>query len=287
MSKFTNPDYFDEFNQWMLAQGRSERTIKQYLYSLGNVPLEVEAYFANPHLPGKALKVAAYRSYLQFLNKKKKIISRVELADALDMFKAPKRRGNNHSDRKWSVPKNLWETHIRKTPTIVAKMGIWVGFQFGLRLSEILHLRVQDIDFQKKEILIRSHKQTTHQELWHPKYNRERQIPFTDEQAGIFKRWISNQRPKDLKHSYLLWTLHGNRKGKIVLDRTFQRWCSIAGVHPHILRYSFATHYYNESKDVKLISELLGHANVATTSEYLQLGKKETMQKARTLFNQS
>lgn len=72
----------------------------------------------------------------------------------------------------------------------------------------------------------------------------------------------------------------------------FQRWCREVGerlqtsksFHPHVLRYSFATHYYEVSKDVKLVSDLLGHANVSTTSEYLQLGHKETMNKARQLF---
>lgn len=287
MNKAPKSEYFNEFNQWLLTQGRSERTIKQYIYALGVIPEDVDSFFSNPKVQGKEMKIIAYRSYLRFLSVKKGKLSKAELSDALETYKPPKRRGNNHSDRKWSVPRSKWEIYIRKAPTTIAKMGIWIGFQFGLRLSEILHLRVQDINFQRKELLIRSHKQTKHQKFWHPKYNRDRQIPFTDEQAGIFKRWITRQRPKKLKHSYLLWTPNGNRKGEIVLDRTFQRWCSIAGVHPHILRYSFATHYYNESKDVKLISDLLGHANVATTSEYLQLGKKAIMNKARALFSQS
>ncbi|MHA2096668.1 MAG: tyrosine-type recombinase/integrase, partial [Candidatus Hodarchaeales archaeon] len=101
------------------------------------------------------------------------------------------------------------------------------------------------------------------------------------------KRWIEEIRPKDLPHSYLLWTQRGPRKNQLVQPRAFQRWCNKAEIHPHVLRYSFATHYYNESKDVKLISELLGHSNVSTTSEYLQLGQKETMTKARKLFDQA
>ena len=57
--------------------------------------------------------------------------------------------------------------------------------------------------------------------------------------------------------------------------------------HAHVLRYSFATHWYNESKDIKLISDLLGHSDVATTSNYLALGKSKTMEKGRTLFSSS
>lgn len=287
MSIYPKPQFFDEYTQWLQTQGRASNTIRQYIYRLKNIPDDVEAYFANPNLIGKKLKFAAYRSYLKFLTKKKKLMSKEDLLDALDTFKAPAKRGNNHSDRKWSVPKAKWATHIRQTPNRVGKMGVWLGFHFGLRLSEILHLRVQDINFKDQLILVRPHRKETGQEAWYPKYYRERQIPFTKDHEDTLKRWINEIRPKDLPHPYLLWTTRGPRKYQLVSWRTFQNWCKKAGVRPHVLRYSFATHWYEKSKDIKLISELLGHANVSTTSEYLQLGKKETMSKARSLFTQT
>lgn len=282
-----NPDYFEEYVQWLQIQGKAETTIKGYLNALQRLPHEVEDFFATKNVRSKKLNVVAYRSYLHFLTLKKNKLSRGELMNALETFKPPKKRGNNSSDRKWSVPKSQWANYIRIAPTPVAKMGMWIGFQFGLRLSEITHLRIQDIDFESQEIRIRGHNKTKRQEAWNPKYHRERQIPFTQEQGIILKRWIRENRPFDLSHNYLLWTLRGSRKEQMVLSRSFQRWCKITGLNPHILRYSFATHYYNESKDVKLISELLGHANVSTTSEYLQFGKKEVMKKARDLFKNS
>lgn len=282
-----NPEFFNEYTQFLRTQGKAEGTIREYLYRLNQINEEVETFFANPNLQGEKSKVAAYRSYCRFLTKRKKLLSRSDLMDILDTIKPRQRRGNNHSERKWSVPKTKWSTHIRKVPSRVGKMGVWLGFHFGLRLSEILHLRIQDINFKDQLILIRSHRKAKDQESWYPKYNRDRQIPFIKDQEDTLKRWINEIRPKDLPHNYLLWTVRGPRKDKIVQPRAFQRWCNIAGVHPHVLRYSFATHYYEISKDVKLISELLGHANVSTTSEYLQLGKKETMSKARQLFAQA
>lgn len=284
---YPKPDFLNEYSQWLRTQGITEGTIREYLYCLKLIDDEVETFFANPNLRNKRVKFAAYRSYLKFLAKKKNLLNRGELADALDTLKPPKKRGNNHSDRKWSVPKAKWAEHIRKAPNRVAKMAIFLGFHFGLRLSEILHLRIQDINFKDSLVLIRPHKKAKGQERWYPKYNRERQVPFTKEHAKVLDRWINDIRPKGLPHSYLLWTMRGPRKNHIVQNRSFQRQCNKAGLHPHVLRYSFATHYYNESKDVKLISELLGHANVSTTSEYLQLGKKETMSKARALFASS
>ena len=290
MNTYPVPEFLDEYDLWLRTQGKAEGTIREYKHKLKNIPGEaetVEIYFADPNLPGKEIKFAAYRSYLTFLTKKKKLLSKEDLMDALDTFKPPKKRGNNHSDRKFSIPREKWTDKIRMVPSRVGKMGAWIGFHFGLRLSEILHLRVQDINFKDQVILIRPHRKGKGQEAWYPKYNRERQVPFTKDQSDTLKRWIDDIRHKDLPHPYLLWTQRGPRKYQIVQPRAFQRQCNRAGIHPHILRYSFATHWYNESKDVKLISELLGHSNVSTTSEYLQLGQKETMTKARALFAQS
>jgi integrase/recombinase XerD len=132
------------------------------------------------------------------------------------------------------------------------------------------------------------------QEAWSPKYNRERQLPITEEQANIFRKWVNEVRPENLDHPYLLWLRQGKFKSNMISGKRLQHWCNQTGksvglkhgktFRPHVLRYSFATHYYQVSKDVKLMCDLLGHSNVSITSEYLQLGKKETMDKARRLF---
>ena len=126
------------------------------------------------------------------------------------------------------------------------------------------------------------------QEAWWPKSNRPRQVPFTKAQGEILGRWIE-RRPKELEHPYLLWTMGKQSRTKFcsVKSRTFQRWTMLTHpkLKPHVLRYSFATHYYNQSKDIKLISLLLGHANVATTSEYLAFSHEDTMKKGRALFH--
>lgn len=284
---YPTPQYFDEFEQYLRTQGRSEGTIKEYNYRLKSISGDVETFFANPNLPGRNLKVFAYRAYLNFLTIKMKELTREQLHDTLDSIKAIQTRGNNHSENKWSVPKAKWADHIHQVRSRVGKMGVWLGFHFGLRLSEILHLRIQDINFKDQLILIRAHKQGKRNHPWKPKYNRERQIPFTKDQEATLKRWINEIRPKDLPHDYLLWTSQGPRKKEIVITRTFQRWCEHADLHPHVLRYSFATHWYEATKDIKFVSDMLGHANVSTTSEYLQLGKKESINKARKYFTQT
>jgi integrase len=159
MNKAPNPKFFDEYTQWLQLQGLTQGTINNYLYLLAKIPHEVDHYFANRNLKGRKMKIYTYRSYLKFLcKKKKKLLSRGDLLDALDTSKNIQKRGNGQSNRKWSVPRKLWGEYIRHAPNKVAKMGIWLGFQFGLRLGEILHLRIQDIDFNRQEIQIHEHK---------------------------------------------------------------------------------------------------------------------------------
>ncbi len=286
-----NPEYFDGCIQWLQRKGRSKNTINNYLISLKNIPKDVETYFSNRNMLGGKLKFVSYRSYMRFLAKKKQIIDRNDLMIFLEEYKPPKQNGNSINERLYSIYKDKWVDYIRKAPNKVAKMGIWIGFQFGLRLGEITHLRIQDVDFRTKNILIKIHRKSNDQEAWNPKYGKVRSVPFTKEHEKTLKKWINEIRPKNLPHKYLLWNERGKRKNLWVLSKCFEDWCEKAGkdldsrkFKPHIMRYSFATHWYEESKDIKLICDLLGHANVSTTSDYLQLGRKETENKARDLF---
>ena len=280
-------EFFEEYKQWLKRDRKSDRTIEEYSYIIESIEKALsegktlDEYFSEA-VAGKILKVSAFRSYLSFLEAKK-IISRIEKMDGRDRFKPPIKR-SNYSDRKWSIPEKEWGKYIQNSRGKMSRMGLWVGFNFGLRLNEIIHLRLQDLNFEKKEITIQEHKKTLKQEKWNPKFNRKRSLPLSDSQCETFKRWIK-ERPKELQHNYLLWTPSRVNKGKMLNQRNFQRMCSKVGLHPHVLRYSFATHYYNKSKNIKLISIFLGHANASTTSGYLQLDRKEAMEEGRALFS--
>ncbi|MFX0150970.1 MAG: tyrosine-type recombinase/integrase [Candidatus Hodarchaeota archaeon] len=288
------PDLLNEYKRYLRTQGKAKNTVKCYLSNLRNIPKDVGVYFGNKELLGRKLKVVAYRSYLRFLAIEKQAISMNDLMAFLELIKPPKNKGNGVNERLYSIPKTKWIQYIKNAPNQVAKMGFWIGFHFGLRLGEIVHLRVDDVDFRNQKILIRPHRKMGNQELWSPKYDKERSIPFSKNHTKTLKRWINEARLKNLEHSYLLWTLQGKRKGLRVREKNFENWCEKAGKEldsrkfkPHIMRYSFATHYYEESMDVKLVSFLLGHANISTTSDYLRLDQKKSEDKARDLLGGS
>jgi len=273
------------FVLWLRKKRFSEVTIMNYVNTLRTFHGEVDIFLTNPNLKNPKNKIKAYRSYLKFLCKSQKIIEKVDLIDLLDEYKLPKKRGNNQNEKLRSITEPKWENTISKAPNVVAKMSIYLAFEFGLRNSEIRYLRIRDINFSEKEINICIHKDKNGKVLWSPKYNRERTLPFTDNHAIIFNRWISERAKLNLKHDYLLYTNFGARKGKILRNSMFTKWFNSVGITPHICRYSFATHYYKKSKDLKLISDLLGHSNVSTTSNYLKVGHEETMNQGRKLMS--
>lgn len=269
-----NKTNFEGYSQWMTKQNKSEGTIREYLYVLKKLPDNPEEYLIVNHK--KKMIIAAYRSYLKYLKHIKQITSE-ELLDSLETYKLPKRRGNSHTKKQGKAyPQAQWNSFIKNAPNRVAKLGIWMGFNFGLRLSEIIHLRVQDINLEAGELYITG---TNRSDNWHPKHFHERTLPITRAQKNILTKWIDKR--DSLNHDYLLWTPRNDNQ---VTSRNFQRWCKRAdpNLKPHDLRRSYATNlYYATNKDTKIVQLLLGHSNIGITSEYLCLEENEAFDKAR------
>ena len=278
--------------EWMLEQQKSPRTIQNYCYELKKFPedFDQQREFIRSKKDKKML-VFAYRSYLRFL-KHEKVLDREQLLDLLDVIKPPKKRGDARNKKKGKAfHKDSWREIVKNGPNRIAKFGIWLGFNFGLRLSEIIYLRIRDVDLDKMIINITSEGREKEEiqiitgysifEKWHPKHFHERVVSINNkDQIGVFKRWF-NDRPKEIKHEYLIWS---PKTLDQVTDRSFQRWCKQAHheLRPHDLRRSYATTlFYATDKDAKVVQELLGHSNIGTTSEYLRLDEEEVLNKAR------
>jgi hypothetical protein len=67
MTKAPNPEFLDEYTQWLQLKGLSRNTIKGYTNLLKIIPEDVESYFANPHLKSKKSKMCAYPPLPSFL----------------------------------------------------------------------------------------------------------------------------------------------------------------------------------------------------------------------------
>jgi integrase/recombinase XerC len=140
----------------------------------------------------------------------------------------------------------------------------------GLRVSELVSINLEQINLETNEIRI-----------W-GKGSKERVVLIGKPAAQSLTAYLNKGRPELLgeKKSGALFL---NRYGKRILKRRIQRilekYTNIAGigkrVHPHMLRHTFATHLLNGGADLRVVQELMGHANLSSTQIYTHVSKSQ------------
>jgi integrase/recombinase XerD len=147
-------------------------------------------------------------------------------------------------------------THNLKHRTIL--MTIYAA---GLRVSEVTHLRVSDIDSQRQVICVRQ-----------GKGRKDRQVMLAPKLLELLRIYWKSYRPR-------VWLFPGESPEHPVSSETVWRVCHHAGeaahlsksISPHTLRHCFATHLLEEEIDLRRIQVLLGHRNLKTTARYLHV----------------
>ncbi len=138
-------------------------------------------------------------------------------------------------------------------------------YSTGLRVSEIVSLNIGDIDFKENIIKVKG------------KGQKERIVIFGNYAKKKIKKYlriIKKENNFDLNEP-----LFRNLKGKRLTPRGVQLIVKekaikagiTKNVTPHVLRHTFATHLLNQGMDLRLIQQLLGHANLSTTQIYTQI----------------
>ena len=138
----------------------------------------------------------------------------------------------------------------------------------GLRISELVGVDVDDIELHARLVKVRG------------KGSKERIVPFGSKAEEAIRRWLPKRNaPPD--ESALFVNQRGARITARSVRRIFDRYVRgaalRAGVSPHTLRHSFATHLLNAGADLRAIQELLGHASLSTTQKYTHLNDWELL----------
>lgn len=137
----------------------------------------------------------------------------------------------------------------------------------GLRVSELVNVKITDLRFTSKTIRVLG------------KGSKERILPINDYALSKVRNYLMNGRPillgmkKDL--GYLFLNNHGEVITRVGFFKLLKSLCGQANitknVSPHTLRHSYATHLLEAGVDIRLIQELLGHEDIATTQIYTHL----------------
>lgn len=137
-------------------------------------------------------------------------------------------------------------------------------YSSGLRLAEAAGLDILDVDLQDALVTVTG------------KGNKTRILPIGREAIAALKAWLP-QRTLLLKaeEPALFITQRGTRMTHRAVQLRMQQLSIRQGmdtpVHPHMLRHSFASHMLESSSDLRLVQEMLGHANISTTQIYTHL----------------
>lgn len=144
-----------------------------------------------------------------------------------------------------------------------------VMYATGLRVSEIANLRLADLHLELGII------QTI------GKGQKERLVPIGDVAITWVGNYLKLSRPKLLKqkrNNYLFLNFHGSKLTRQGIWKNLKAQVRQVGIEknvtPHTLRHSFATHILENGADLRIVQELLGHADISTTQLYTHLSKK-------------
>lgn len=144
-----------------------------------------------------------------------------------------------------------------------------LAYGCGLRAEELVRLDVGDLDIDRETLRV------------HGKGGKVRAVPVGEPALLAAIAWLQRGRPTLVPPSAraqgpLLVTRSGNRLATSDVRRRVARWVDRAGlegagVSPHALRHSYATHLLDGGADLRAIQDLLGHASVATTQVYTRV----------------
>ncbi|MCL5771252.1 MAG: site-specific tyrosine recombinase XerD [Actinobacteria bacterium] len=145
-------------------------------------------------------------------------------------------------------------------------------YSSGLRVSELINLKLSDIDYEEKLIRCIG------------KGNKERIIPVSDTSMHFLIAYIKTARfkiqsKKSLKsNEFVFLNKNGSkltRQGFWKILKKYEKKFNLnKNIYPHLFRHSYATHMLERGADLRVVQELLGHSSISTTEIYTNINKK-------------
>lgn len=268
-----------EFFQYLEVRGYSNHTLKAYKTDLENIL----SYFDKNNFLIDDLKHSDFQSWLKSIdNLEKKSIARKisSLKSFLRFLKSKNQLKNDpfvwlSSPRlPRNLPKHLVEEDtiklFKEIPSDPCSLRNFLILLFlygsGLRVSEVVNLKVEDIDYDEGTIRITG------------KGKKERYSYFPKPFLEILKKYVNEFRPEfnptfenlflNLK-GYPLSCRYVHLLTSKITEKTLGK-----KINPHALRHSFATHLLERGVDIRYVQELLGHKSLFTTQIYTHISKK-------------
>jgi integrase/recombinase XerC len=135
----------------------------------------------------------------------------------------------------------------------------------GLRVAELCGLRPGDVDLRVGTVTV-----------W-GKGGKQRQVPITPPAVAALGAWLERGRVELARDDTPADAVFLNQRGRRLAPRDVRRIIdrrASSPTHPHALRHTFATHLLDGGADLRVVQELLGHADLSTTQHYTHVSKE-------------
>lgn len=280
--------YINEFLDYILKQKKySSYTAKNYNIDIN----EFKAYLKKEGINFLDVDYDFIKGYLMHLYDKK--LSRNSIARKLsslrsfykylfnlDLIKSNPFNYVSSPKKEKKLPKYLGVEELEiifNTPNINEPLGqrdrliLEIFYATGLRVSELVNIKIEDIDDDRKEIKVNG------------KGNKDRIVCFGDYCLEFLKLFINDGRQKILKKhhtscTYLIINDNGRKittRGiELILNNIVKKAAIKKHISPHMIRHTFATHLLNEGCDLTTVQELLGHESLETTQIYTHVSNE-------------
>ena len=219
--------------------------------------LAVRSYLA--HLARRSLRRSSIARHLSALRSFFKYLMREDVVEANPARGIATPKGEKH------LPSVLQASDVAlllEQPDLATPLGTrdraWLELLYasGLRIGELVAIDTDDVELRARLVKVRG------------KGAKERIVPFGSKAEEAVRGWMAVRQAPAEQHA-LFTNYRGERITARSVRRLFERYVRAAalraGVSPHTLRHSFATHLLNAGADLRGIQELLGHASLSTT----------------------
>lgn len=258
-----------KFRIEMERKNHSERTIESYMgmvnrflnYFKGRHPQDISEEdiksFLHVHFVKNSKSVSTQNIAINALKKFYWVVYGKEL----DPLKVPRPYREKH------LPTVLAKTDVQKmisrTINLKHKTIISTIYGTGMRLAELLSLKISDIDGRRGVVNIID-----------GKGNKDRVAMLPDNLLELLRIYYKTYQPK----SYLFYgadthTQYSAKSVQNIIKAAAERAHISKRVTPHTLRHCFATHLMEEGTDIRIIQELLGHSSIKTTEIYTHVSQ--------------
>jgi len=208
--------------------------------------------------------ISTLRSFFKYLASQKKINK-----NPMNLISNPKQEKK--------LPKFLYYDQVEKLldiPDVNDPFGLRdktileILYSTGIRVSELINIKIQDIDFNRNTIKILG------------KGNKERYVIFGKVLKDILDKYLKEARPVLVKddNNYLILNRFGKkisaRGVEDILNKVVRNGGLDYHISPHTLRHTFATHMLDNGADLKSVQELLGHESLASTQVYTHISNE-------------